>query len=752
MKKLILFLFLSIAVFQVQARHIIGGVMTYTCLGGGDYEFILTLYRDCNCTNCADFDPVAAIGIYKCNGDDCSKLSQFGTFARINVPLEVVRSVGAPSYPCLIPPNVCVQEGIYRFKLSSYNLRLPESDSSYHISYQRCCRNVTINNILRPDDSGATYTIEITPEGQKVCNNSPVFDGFPPTVICNNFPIDFEHSATDPDGKDQLVYEFCSPLLGGGQLLQGALAQTCDGAIPTPACPPPYKEVTFIAPAYNPLVPMGGNPVVSIDANTGLITGKPDRLGQYVVGVCVLEYRDGVLLSKVFRDFQFNVANCDPTVVADVEKDAVISQRNYLINSCGKFEIEFVNKSYQRNAINKYEWSFNIGGVRRLFSDWSPKVTFPGIGDYTGQLILNPNTDCGDTAYINVKIYPEITADFEFEYDTCIAGPVAFKDLSVTGAQQITNWDWSFGDGNSSTLKNPTHIYRIPGDIPVSLKVRDNNLCEDIKTIPVDYFPVPSLIVISPSDFVGCTPADIFFDNLSFPIDNTYDIEWTFGDGGMSDQISPTHTFEKSGIYSVSVNITSPIGCKTDTIFNNLIEILDAPEANFSYSPDEPTSLAPTVSFTDESKGLVAAWEWFFGDNKKAYVKNPVHAYRDSGRYEVVQIVIHPNGCTDTAYAVIDVIPEVRYFLPNAFTPNSDGTNEVYKGVGIMDGIREFSMSIWNRWGEMVFQTNDPAVGWDGKIGPNGQLAPQGVYAVYVNYTSPRGETIKQQTFATLIR
>jgi gliding motility-associated-like protein len=751
MKRVILFLVLNFAVFQVQARHIIGGVMTYTCLGGGDYEFILTLYRDCNCTNCADFDPVAAIGIYKCNGDDCSKLSQFGTFARINVPIQTVRSVGAPSYPCLIPPNVCVQEGIYRFKLSNYNIRLPESDSSYHISYQRCCRNVTINNIIRPDDVGATYTIEITPEGQKVCNNSPVFDGFPPTVICNNFPIDFAHKATDPDG-DQLEYQFCSPLLGGGQLLQAGQAQTCNGAIPTPACPPPYGAVTFIAPAYNPLQPMGGNPVVTIDANTGIISGKPDRLGQFVVGVCVLEYRNGVLLSKVFRDFQFNVANCEPTVVADVEKDAVISERNYLINSCGNYEIEFINKSYQRNAINKFEWAFNIGGARQLFSEWSPKVKFPGVGDYTGQLILNPNTDCGDTAFINVKIFPEITADFAFQYDTCIAGPVAFKDLSTTGAQRLTNWDWSFGDGNTSILQNPSHIYRIPGNLPATLKVTDNNLCQDTKTIPVNYFPVPALIVISPSDFTGCTPAEIFFDNLSFPIDNTYDIAWKFGDGGISDLISPTHTYQKSGIYTVSVEITSPIGCKTDTIFSRLIEILDAPEADFSYTPDKPTSLAPTVSFFDKSSGLVAGWEWFFGDNRKAYVKNPIHAYRDSGMYEVMQIVIHPNGCTDTAFAIIDVIPEVRYFLPNAFTPNQDGTNEIYKGVGVMDGVREFNMSIWNRWGEMVFQTDDANKGWNGNFLQNGQPAPQGVYVVYVTFTTPRGEIIKQQTFATLIR
>ncbi|MDX1667112.1 MAG: PKD domain-containing protein, partial [Saprospiraceae bacterium] len=716
---------------------------------GGDYDFTLKVYRDCNCTGCAQLDPGASIAIYRCNSGDCSNLGQNDFFGRLNVPLQTITDIEAPDYPCLIPPNVCVEEGIYRFRLSDYGLRLPPGDVSYHISYQRCCRNVTINNIVRPQDFGATYTIEITPEAQELCNDSPEFNFFPPTVICNEAPLSFDHSATDPDG-DQLVYEFCNPLQGGGTFLDDQF-ETCEGAAPNPPCPPPYDPIRFILPAYSALEPMGGDPVIKIDPNTGLITGTPRTQGQFVVGVCVSEYRDGVLLSRVFRDFQFNVASCDPTVVADVMEDAIIGEREFLINSCGEYQVTFVNESFQRTFIDFFEWSFNIDGQIETFDDWSPTVTFPGVGQYNGQLILNPNTDCGDTASIFVNVFPDITADFSFQYDTCVAGPVQFTDLSETGGEFLTDWNWEFGDGNRSPEQNPQHLYRSPGNIPVTLSVTDNNQCVDEITQNIPYFPVPALIVVSPSAFEGCSPAEIFFNNLSFPIDETYDIRWDFGDGGTDTLISPTHTYVDPGIYTVSLDIVSPIGCETDTIFNDLITVLQSPEAGFTFMPEQPSNIFPRVSFQDESERAIS-WLWDFGAGADSRLRNPTFVFPDTGLYEVRQVVTHPNGCRDTLVQLIDVVPEVRYFLPNAFTPNSDSVNDGYRGVGFVKGATDFQMTIWNRWGEMIFQTSDPTEAWNGRKMNTGGASPPGVYVVLVTFKGPRGERFEFKEFATLIR
>ena len=754
--KLIVFLLIVSGLYHaVEARHIIGGEITYECLGGDDYRFTLKMYRDCNCTECALFDPEAFIAAYRCGQDlDCGVLGQTSFFSRLNVPLLEQGNVDPPDYPCLIPPDICVERAVYVF-----DMNLPRGDESYHISYQRCCRNVTINNIVNPDDAGATYTIEITPEAQEACNSSPVFNDFPPTVVCAGFDLEFDHSATDPDG-DQLVYEFCSPLLGGGPLLDDNNYQTCFGANPNPACPPPYSPVSFIAPTYTALNPMGGDPEVSIDPVTGLITGRPQVQGQFVVGVCVSEFRGGVLLSRVFRDFQFNVAPCDPTVIADIMEDQVIGDQEFVINSCGNETITFQNQSFQQSFIDQFEWRFDVAGQQLSFAggvpgqnqgNWSPTVTFPGVGQYEGMLILNPETDCGDTAHIFVNVFPEIEADFEFAYDTCVAGPVTFTDLSSTGADEITSWSWFFGDGHIDSLQNPIHDYQIPGDIPVTLTVADNNECQATTTQIVSYFPVPALIVIAPSSFTGCTPGSIFFNNLSFPIDSTYDITWNFGDGNFGTDISPTHIYEDPGIYTVTVDIVSPIGCQTDTTFSNLITILPSPTAGFTFSPDDPSNIEPTVTFTDES-AETARWSWDFGTGATSIQSNPIYTFPDTGLYEVTQVVTHLSGCTDTLVQLIDVRPEIRYFLPNAFTPNNDSVNDDYKGVGIMEGATNFRLTIWNRWGEMIFETADPEEGWNGRKYNTGKDSPNGVYVVLVQFSGPRGDDFEMKGFATLLR
>jgi len=498
---------------------------------------------------------------------------------------------------------------------------------------------------------------------------------------------------------------------------------------------------------------MAGNPVVSINSQTGLITGTPRLQGQFVVGVCVSEYRDGRLLSKVYRDFQFNVANCDPTVVADVEEDFRLSDQEFVINSCGNETVTFNNQSFQQAYIDHINWTFDLGnGQQATSSDWSPTVTFPGVGQYRGQLILNENTHCGDTAQIYVNVFPDIEANFSYAYDTCQSAPVVFTDWSSTGACCLTDWRWTFGDGNSSQEQHPTHLYQIPGSLPVTLTVRDTNSCEASRTQIIEYFPVPALIVVSPSAEMTCVPAELFFDNLSFPIDTTYDIRWDFGDGGSSTAISPYHTYEVPGTFTVSVDITSPIGCQLDTSFVDLVQMLPSPIGGFTYQPEQLSNIQPTAQFTDASVGA-SSWQWFFGsDQLGSTLPSPRYVFPDTGIYLVSQVVTHPSGCTDTVQTLIDVIPEVKYYLPNAFTPNGDGNNDEFKGKGFFVGMTDFQLTIWNRWGEPLFQTDDPYAGWNGQKHNSGQAAPAGVYLVTVTYVDPRANAVALQGYATLVR
>ena len=115
-------------------------------------------------------------------------------------------------------------------------------------------------------------------------------------------------------------------------------------------------------------------------------------------------------------------------------------------------------------------------------------------------------------------------------------------------------------------------------------------------------------------------------------------------------------------------------------------------------------------------------------------------------------IVTHPSGCPDTAFKTIDVVPLVTYHMPNAFSPNGDGRNDLFKGVGVLTGMSDFKMTIWNRWGELMFATTDPSEGWNGLKMNNGQEAIVGVYVYQVEYIDPRGDKQALKGYATLLR
>jgi len=745
-KKMLPLLFGLLFATNAQAAHIIGGVITYRCLGytnndpltqSRTYHFNMRIYRDCQ-GNGAGFDSAidgaypATVTVFR--GSNSTPLAVYELDPPEINPVDL-----NPGNACVVvPPNVCVEQGEYIFPY----LNLPIINESYFITYQRCCRNNTITNIFSPGASGATYTMELTAAAQLVGNSSPVFDNFPPPVLCAGEFFTIDHVATDPDG-DQLVYEFCTPFLGGGTM--GNFGP--NGVAPNPDLPPPYGGVNFKAPTYTALNPLGVASGLNIGATTGILTGTPGIVGQFVVGICVSEYRNGVLMSRVRRDFQFNVTTCEILVSASLQ--APQNNGIYLYNSCGDFSLSFVNQSTQQQNINNFRWEFNIPGAPLVVDEWNAAVTFPGPGHYDARLLLNPGDICSDTAFIAVNIYPGIEAEFFYDYDTCVAGLVDFRDLSVTGAGEIASWDWRFGDGKVAATPSPQHDYEDPGQRIVTLQVEDVDGCRDTIQKFIHYFPVPGLILISPNRVDDCPPAAITFNNLSSPIDETYDLVWDFGDGGFSSEISPTHVFEEAGTYNVSLSITSPIGCRTDTVFRELIQIHPGPIAGFAVSPEKPDPFNPVVNFTDQSIDPWR-WNWNFDGVHTSIEQNPVFTLQDTGLHRIVLRVTNIFGCQDTASRLIDVAPFISFHMPNAFTPNNDTVNDVFKGEGFLRGVQRFSLKIWSRWGDLIFESNDPDFGWNGWIG--NQQAPQGVYLYEVSLSHPRGAPEFYKGFVTLVR
>lgn len=749
--------FISILVFvgifissDLQAKHIVGGDVTYRCKGivgnSVTFEITFTMYRDSKGGG-ANFDNGAGFGIFKGNGENW-------VFQRV-IPRNP-SNVGAINIdtgnPCLeVPPGIGVEKGVYQFDVV---LDISETES-YMIAYQRCCRNNTIFNILDPDVTGAVYSVTISPRAQMTCDNSPTFDEFPPVVICANSLLTFDHSATDIDG-DQIEYSFCAPIAAGGIAgVNFGEPTACDGITPNPEnCGPPFDEVNFRLPDYRFDRPLGGNPVVGLNPFTGLISGVPNVNGQFVVGICATTYnQDGEIIGTISRDFQFNVTTCEIAVQAQIDANEVIDGENFILNSCGENTVDVINLSTDVSKIFSYDWALNVNGELVEFDTRDFSYTFPDTGTYKGFLYLNREgdfIDCQDSAEITINIFPEIFADFDFAYDTCIAGPVDFMDLSYSGAGDVLKWDWNFESGATSNKQNPRYSYNTPGQKPVQIAVEDKNNCRDSIIKEITWYPVPPLIIVQPNQYIGCVPATISFNNLSLPIDESYDIIWDFGDGETVNEISPSHVYTEVGKYSVNVEITSPIGCVKSESFSDWITVLESPIAGFSYSPENPSIFNKTIDFIDESTDAIS-WFWNFngtGINEQ----NPSFTFPDTGIVEVIQVVKHITGCTDTAAVFIDIEPLVTLHMPNAFTPNNDGLNDAFKGKGFFDGFKGYRMNIWNRWGEKIYETDDPEQGWNGQKNNNGSNSPVGVYVYTIEYIGPRGEEKELKGHVTLIR
>ena len=277
--------------------------MYYVDLGNGSYEIILKVYRECGPANTqgTDFDDIITLGVFSTASNQL--INDYDVSLNINTVQNVPVIM---TNPCGIPPSdLCIEEATY-----SLNVNLPENTGGYTVCWQRCCRNPTISNLdnVFGDFPGMTSTVTIPGTNQisPVINNSPIFQEFPPVAICANFEFFFDHSATDDDG-DELIYSFCAPFDGA------------DGNNPAPNPPsnPPYNPVPY-ANGFSADYPITSDPAFQIDPVTGMISGTPTMPGQYAMGICCEEYRDGVYLGRVLRDFQFNVVMCDANIVSAV--------------------------------------------------------------------------------------------------------------------------------------------------------------------------------------------------------------------------------------------------------------------------------------------------------------------------------------------------------------------------------------------------------------------------------------------------
>ena len=275
---------------------------------------------------------------------------------------------------------------------------------------------------------------------------------------------------------------------------------------------------------------------------------------------------------------------------------------------------------------------------------------------------------------------------------------------SGAGLGAIYTWDNGVID-SVGFVPFPTNTYTVIGT--------DVNGCKDTADIVVTVNPNPVVLFSSDITFGGCLPFSPTFYDLSSP--SSASVTWDFGDGNTSNQLdSAINIYDNYGCYDVTLTSTTPEGCSTSLTQQDFVcvnEII----ADFDPDSFEQPISDPSFEFNNTSQNATS-YEWFFGDGAGSLAVHPDHTYDEIGLYSVTLVASAQDGCTDTAVIVIKVRDEVIIYVPNSFTPDDNGLNDVFTPVltAGYDRTDGWQFKIYNRWGEEIFNSEIIGNGWDG--------------------------------------
>ena len=367
------------------------------------------------------------------------------------------------------------------------------------------------------------------------------------------------------------------------------------------------------------------------------------------------------------------------------------------------------------------------GGTQPYIYNWvglsgnGPHNVTPNYSRYYKVSVSDSFNCVSDYDSVLVALNPPIIINTSSDTVVC---PYDSLDIGVTvlgGNGGPYNYSWTIANGVTVGSQGIVNVNPVNSSTYYYLTVSDNcETPENNDSILVTWHDLPTVLFGSDTTG-GCYPIQVYFYNNT-DVSQVASCEWDLGNGFYSNNIDTVVTvYNNAGDYHVTLEVTNASGCKNDTTFFNYVEIYDYPVAGFTSRPNPASILTPTVQFVDTSSQDVVLFDWTFYDSTNTmigndYVQNPT--YNFSGiieqQYYIQLYVENQNGCSDTVYGTQIVEGEYAFFLPNSFTPNGDGVNDEFYPVGDKVSVENYSFKVFNRWGEMVFSTDEFGTGWDG--------------------------------------
>jgi gliding motility-associated-like protein len=389
-------------------------------------------------------------------------------------------------------------------------------------------------------------------------------------------------------------------------------------------------------------------------------------------------------------------------------------------------------------------------------SDSSAATTFVQLTNSTSTMLRFPlvltadNGQCSSSDTVIIHVKPVPTVSFISPPGQCLTGN-SFDFQALGSFSQAALFYWTFDSSASvysSNASNPSQIqFDEAGSHVIELQMNDEGCQSNVFVSDVLVYPEPIADFVV-SGFEGCLPFKANFTNLSLGDENqTY--TWDFGIGSPSFSESPSFVYEYPGNYTVSLIVESVFGCKDTLTRINLLSVLPTPRAGFYLSEAQTEILDPEITIVNDALNADTVW-YVIPYFKNFYGPDHIILFPDTGYFTIIQFVENSYGCRDTAQRIVYIRPSFRMFVPNSFTPNGDGINDILRVKGLE--INQFSFTIYSRWGQQVYQSFDRENGWDGKSNIHHELIQNGVYYYKVEVVDNSGIEHKLDGWVNLIR